>query len=154
MVKIEYSLTTPLQWRESGLDWVYLGRGCFSYNDAGETGIITEKTATLLEAIAKFICSMNTIRGKEFRYLRSHMEMTKDSLAHVLNTTSQVITIIENEADSIVPDDLAAPLRRLYLLRSLKVMDSTVNATVSSTEAVRQVVFEKLDENWYVTAIQ
>lgn len=82
----------PYQYKECGLDDVYLLNGFTEHKTPYGNGISIDKAEALHRAIAQHICADKpSISGKEFRFLRKLMDMTQAEMAILFGCDAQTI---------------------------------------------------------------
>ncbi|MGB7603212.1 MAG: hypothetical protein WBM24_23115 [Candidatus Sulfotelmatobacter sp.] len=125
----------PLHYRECGLDDVYLVSG-YERIDAGDgtEDLVVQNIDGLHHAIAEcLITERKALTGKEFAFLRRHLELTQPALATELGTTVQNIYRWET-GKSRIPGSAETLLRIICLSR---IRDGI--AAAKASEIVRQL---------------
>ncbi len=145
----------PLHYRECGLDDVYLVSG---YDlvpaDDGTEDLVVQDIEGLHHAIAEcLVTERKMLTGKEFAFLRRHLEMTQPELAIELGATVQSLYRWESE-QSRVPGTADTALRFIYLARTRPgiVADAAREIVRQLREMERprtgKMVFGDTDDGW------
>jgi putative transcriptional regulator len=103
------------QYRESGLDNVYLENGYRKHKTPYGEGISIIDTEGLHKVIGQtLICAQQPLNGAELRFLRLEMETTQKDLAGMLGTTEQTLRLWEKNRKRSLPGPSDRLLRALY----------------------------------------
>ena len=99
---------------ECGLDYVYLLNGFEVVETPQGSTISIRNIDALHRAIGEFLCDQNAgLGGKEIRFLRSEMEMSQQTFAHLFSVDERTVSRWETEAINM-PKQADALLRLLY----------------------------------------
>jgi DNA-binding transcriptional regulator YiaG len=103
------------QYRESGLDNVYLENGYRTVKTPYGEGVSVTDTEGLHKAIGQGLVSIQKpLNGAELRFLRLEMETTQKDLAAMLGTSEQTLRLWEKSRDKSLPGSADRLLRALY----------------------------------------
>ena len=103
------------QYKESGLDNVYLENGYRNHKTPYGTGVSIVDTEGLHKAIGHGLIAMqNPLNGAELRFLRLEMETTQKDLATMLGTTEQTLRLWEKNRAKSINGTADRLLRTLY----------------------------------------
>ena len=99
---------------ECGLDYVYLLNGFEIVETPQGSAISIRNIDALHQVIGEFLYDQNAgLGGKEIRFLRSEMEMSQQTFAHLFSVDERTVSRWETEAISM-PKQADALLRLLY----------------------------------------
>jgi putative transcriptional regulator len=103
------------QYKESGLDNVFLIDGYTVHETAYGKGISIENSEGLHRTIGDWLISLpKPLGGADLRFLRLEMEMTQRDLAAILGTTEQTLRLWEKHRKKPLPGPADRLLRGLY----------------------------------------
>lgn len=146
---------TPLQYKECGLDDIFLVSGYEEVSTPYGEAIIVKNQDGLHEAIAHhLVASKKALEGKEVRFLRKRMDCTQSGLARLIGVDSQTVARWE-KGETKVPGPADRIVRVLYqgfsndpvtVLDLLQALDS-LDAPVSDRQ-----LFENTPSGWKVAA--
>jgi putative transcriptional regulator len=103
------------QYRESGLDNVYLANGYRVHKTAYGEGLSIHNTEGLHKAIGRWLIALpKPLNGAELRFLRLEMEATQKHLAGILGTTEQTLRLWEKHRGKAIPGPADRLLRAFY----------------------------------------
>ena len=90
------------QYKECGLDYVWLSNGFEYINSPRGRRIQIDDPEGLHKVIADYVVSeIKDLKGPEIRFLRHRMDISQSILARLLNTTEQSIRRWENDKSPI-----------------------------------------------------
>ena len=139
------------QYRESGLDNVYLVNGFDYVETAGGRNIIIQDIDGLHEAIGRFLINeRKVLSGNEIRFLRHELDMSQDTLAGILDVTEQTVRRWEQNKLSI-PRAADAILRSIYAEKiggNKTISDILKRISDIEDEMDRALVFEEANDKW------
>jgi putative transcriptional regulator len=108
---------SPFQYKECGLDDVYLLNGYEPRKSPYGEGVSIKHQDALHDAIGLHLASeRKVLAGREIRYLRSHMQMTQSDLGKRLGYSAQQVARWEKD-QSEMPGAADRLLRVIYLER-------------------------------------
>lgn len=114
---------------ESGLDNIYLINGFEITKEDEDTFISFNDLHGLHEAIAaKLVHQTKSLNGKEFRFLRTEMDMSQNTLSKCFGVTEQTVARWE-KGQTEIPRTSDVSLRSMYL-ESIK-HESNISALLS-----------------------
>jgi len=103
------------QYKESGLDNIWLENGYTVHSTPYGDGISIEDTAGLHRAIGEWIIQLpKPLTGAELRFLRLEMELTQRDLAGILGLEEQAVRRYEKGRNKAVSGPADRLLRALY----------------------------------------
>jgi DNA-binding transcriptional regulator YiaG len=103
------------QYKESGLDNVYLENGYRQHKTPYGEGISIIDTESLHRAIGHRLITMQSpLNGAELRFLRLEMDTTQKDLASMLGTTEQTLRLWEKNRTKSINGTADRLLRALY----------------------------------------
>lgn len=103
------------QYKESGLDNVYLENGYRIHKTAYGEGISIQNTEGLHKAIGRWLVSLpKPLNGAELRFIRLEMDTTQRDLAGILGATEQTLRLWEKHRQKSMPGPADRLLRTLY----------------------------------------
>jgi putative transcriptional regulator len=103
------------QYKESGLDNVYLVNGYRDHDTPYGNGVSIDNTEGLHKAIGRWLISLpKPLNGAELRFFRLEMETTQRDLAGILGTTEQTLRLWEKHRRKAIPGPADRLLRALY----------------------------------------
>ena len=103
------------QYKESGLDNVYLVNGYRVHDTPYGNGVSIDNTEGLNQAIGRWLISLpKPLIGVELRFFRLEMEATQKDLAGILGTTEQTLRLWEKHRRKAIPGPADRLLRALY----------------------------------------
>ena len=103
------------QYKESGLDNIYLENGYRKHKTRYGEGVSILDTEGLHKAIGQTLISVQRpLNGAELRFLRLEMDTTQKDLAGMLGTTEQTLRIWEKCRNKSLPGSPDRLLRAMY----------------------------------------
>jgi DNA-binding transcriptional regulator YiaG len=103
------------QYKESGLDNVYLENGYTMHQTPYGEGVSIKNTEGLHKAIGRWLVSVpKPLNGAELRFLRTEMEQTQKHLAGVIGATEQTLRLWEKHRTKTIPGPADRLIRALY----------------------------------------
>jgi putative transcriptional regulator len=103
------------QYKESGLDNVFLENGYRVHKTPYGEGISIQNTEGLHKAIGRWLISLpKPLTGAELRFLRLEMETTQRALAGIAGTTEQTLRLWEKHKNKALPGSADRLLRAIY----------------------------------------
>jgi DNA-binding transcriptional regulator YiaG len=103
------------QYRESGLDYVFLKNGYRIRSTPYGKGVSIQDTAGLHKAIGRWIINQpHRLTGAELRFLRLEIEQTQRDLAGILGSKEQTLRLWEKARNKAMPATADRLLRALY----------------------------------------
>jgi putative transcriptional regulator len=132
------------QYRESGLDNIFLENGYRTHKTPYGEGISIQDTAGLNKAIGRWLISLpKPLNGAELRFLRLEMETTQRDLAGFIGTSEQALRIWEKKRNKALPNAAGVPGSADRLLRAIYSEyiggDGTVRRMVDRLAQLNQV---------------
>ena len=111
------------QYVECGLDDVYLLNGYAERDTPYGKGVSVDNVDGLHDAIARQICCCKPLmNGKEFRFLRKHLDMTQSEISVLLGCDPQ--TVARWEKGEV---DIKGPVDKIIRLLALGYLDGKIN---------------------------
>jgi len=103
------------QYKESGLDNIYLEDGYTIHKTPYGEGVSIADTEGLHKVIGRWLISLpKPLIGAELRFLRLEMDMTQKNLAGILGTTEQSLSLWERHRKKAMPGPADRLLRAVY----------------------------------------
>jgi putative transcriptional regulator len=103
------------QYKESGLDNVYLEDGYHIHDTPYGKGVSIQDTEGLHRAIGKWLITQpKPINGAELRFLRLEMESTQRDLAAIIGATEQTFRLWEKNRKKKIPGTADRLIRAIY----------------------------------------
>ena len=103
------------QYKESGLDNVYLENGYTVHQTPYGEGVSIKNTEGLHKAIGRWLVSVpKPLNGAELRFFRIEMEQTQKHLAGVIGATEQTLRLWEKHRAKAIPGPADRLIRALY----------------------------------------
>jgi DNA-binding transcriptional regulator YiaG len=108
------------QYRESGLDNIFLENGYRVHKTSYGEGVSIQDTAGLHNAIGRWLISLpKPLTGAELRFLRLEMETTQRHLAGIIGTSEQSLRLWEKHRNKALPNTAGDPGSADRLLRAI-----------------------------------
>jgi len=108
------------QYRESGLDNIFLENGYRVHKTAYGKGVSIQDTAGLHKAIGRWLIALpKPLIGAELRFLRLEMETTQRHLAGIIGTSEQTLRLWEKHRNKALPNNAGDPGSADRLLRAI-----------------------------------
>jgi putative transcriptional regulator len=147
------------QYRESGLDNIFLENGFHIHKTPYGEGVSIQDTAGLHKAIGRWLISLpKPLNGAELRFLRLEMETTQRDLAGFIGTSEQTLRLWEKHRNKALPNSGALPGSADLLLRAIYSEyiggDGTVRRMVdrlsqlNQIETAQEVHFRETNRGW------
>jgi DNA-binding transcriptional regulator YiaG len=103
------------QYKESGLDNVFLEDGYHIHKTPYGKGVSIQDTEGLHKAIGRWLISLpKPLNGAELRFLRLEMEATQRDLAAIIGTSEQTLRLWEKHRRKALPGSADRLLRAIY----------------------------------------
>jgi putative transcriptional regulator len=103
------------QYKESGLDNVYLENGYQIHSTSYGEGVSIKDSEGLHRVIGRWLISLpKPLNGAELRFLRLEMEATQRHLAGIIGATEQTLRLWEKHRKKAIPGPADRLLRSLY----------------------------------------
>jgi putative transcriptional regulator len=103
------------QYKESGLDDVFLVNGYTTHKTPYGKGVAIQNTEGLHKAIGRALVALpRPLNGAELRFLRLEIETTQRDLAALLGTKEQNVSLWERQRKKPVPGSPDRLLRAIY----------------------------------------
>lgn len=111
--------TEPYEYRESGLEGIFLYNGYDIIEHGGECFVSVEDTEALHRSIGEFlVANRKEFAPAEVRFLRKTMDLTQSELGRWMGKDSQTVARWE-KGQTPVPTVADRLLRAIYLLRTM-----------------------------------
>jgi DNA-binding transcriptional regulator YiaG len=124
-------MNKPYQYRECGLDYIYLCNGYTQHDTPYGKGVSIASADRLHQAIARHIVSSaRPICGQEVRFIRSILDASQEGLAEILGVTRVTIARWEKNPNKPIKDMAARAVRWTY----------TEHATEGDNSLIRQAI--------------
>jgi putative transcriptional regulator len=103
------------QYRESGLDNVFLVNGFEVHQTKYGEGVSIDRTEELHRCIGRWLVELpKPLNGAELRFLRLEMELSQSKLAGIIGSTEQNVRRWEKARNRAIPGTADRILRALY----------------------------------------
>jgi DNA-binding transcriptional regulator YiaG len=103
------------QYKESGLDNVYLENGYHIHKTPYGKGVAIEDSDGLHKAIGRWLVALpKLLNGAELRFLRIEMDTTQRHLAEIIGATEQTFRLWEKHRNKSIPGPADRLVRTLY----------------------------------------
>jgi DNA-binding transcriptional regulator YiaG len=145
-------MSMSYQYKECGLDNIYLANGYRIHKTTYGEGVSIQDTEGLHKAIGRWLVSTpKPLTGAVLRFLRLEMDTTQRDLAGILGTTEQSLRLWEKYRKKAIPGSSDHLLRAVYLdyiggdgrirrmLERLMQLDQLINA---------EACFQKNNNSW------
>jgi DNA-binding transcriptional regulator YiaG len=146
----------PYQYKECGLDDVYLLNGYTEHKTPYGNGVSIDNADALHKAIALHICcDKPLIRGIEFRFLRKLMDMTQAEMAVLFGCDSQTVARWE-KGESDIKGTIDRVIRILvlgYIKGAIDPIEVVKHISTIDDKSNIDMSFKVTQGNWKPTAI-
>lgn len=133
---------------ESGLQNIWLKSGYLVRKTPYGKGVSIQDVAGLHEAICKSIAQKPSLTGAELRFLRKEMQMSQSTLATLLGTSDQNVSLWERRGRIPKASDRLVKLICLeYLKEDVKVLELIKRLNDQDVKAQERLRFER-DRTW------
>jgi DNA-binding transcriptional regulator YiaG len=146
-------MTAPYQYTLSGLDNVYLVDG-YELSPDGDLSIADMHG--LHRAIGRYLIGAQTnpeITGAQLRFLRTHLDMSKQELAELMKVTEQEISQWEQQKNAPIPGPADVVIRVAYsefIAGEPTPLDRV--RVISRPPAGRRVEVRRHNDEWQIPA--
>jgi DNA-binding transcriptional regulator YiaG len=143
------------QYRESGLDDVYLAGGYRKVDAGGRSFVVIDDIDGLHEAIGRFLIEeTRRLTGAQFRFLRTELGLSQAALAHLLDVSEQSVARWEKGKTRRVDAAADRLLRLLYAEHvggNTAINDCLARIAEIEDEMDRVMTFTETEDGWEPT---